>query len=171
MRLLPIACLAFALTAAPALAQDFAALEQAEAGVTEVWDAMPLGFRKVLLVTDAPAYGVYTQKPDSSFAAGELIMIYTEPVGFGYLTNADGTYQFGFNFDLTIKNAAGDVVLEQPDFATANFTSHAKNREFLVTVTLDLDGAPAGDYVLEYLARDIASEKTATFSVPVTIAQ
>ena len=55
----------------------------------------------------------------------------------------------------------------------ANFelVSQAQNREFLVSLTLSLNEAPAGDYVLEYLAHDIASDETATISMPFTIAE
>ena len=50
-------------------------------------------------------------------------------------------------------------------------TSHARNREFVLTFSLDLTGAPAGDYVLEYVVQDLASDETATISMPFSIVE
>lgn len=171
-RLLPVAFAALALIgAAPAGAQDLSALTTAEQQVAAAWDATPLTFRKTLFATSIDAFGVYEAKDGSSFAAGEPIVVYAEPVGYGYKTNADGTYTFGFDFDLKVKDADGDIVAGKDGFANFELVSKAQNREFLVSLTLSLNEAPAGNYTLEYLARDIASDETATIVMPFSIAE
>ncbi|HEY9013019.1 MAG TPA: hypothetical protein VIN06_18590 [Devosia sp.] len=172
MRLAPLAFAALAVFgAAPASAQTLDALVAAEQQVAAAWDALPLTFRKTLFATGIEAYGVYTPKDGSTFAPGEQIVVYAEPVGYGYRTNADGTFGFGFNFDLVVKTKDGEIVAGKDQFATFELTSNAQNREFLVSLTLTLNEAPAGDYVLEYLAHDIASDETATISMPFTISE
>lgn len=155
----------------PVLAQSIEAVDAAEAAVFAVWDKTPLAFRTALFVTDATSFGIYTPRPDSVFKQGEQLLVYAEPVGYGYKDNGDGTYGFGVNIDLAVKDKAGAVVAEQADFASAILASRARNREFIVSITLDLSGAPAGDYVLEYTARDIASEETGLISLPFTITE
>jgi hypothetical protein len=167
-----LAILVLTLCAAmPVAAQDMAALEAAEQALDTAWDATPLSFRKTLFVTEAPGFGVYTEKPAATFTPGEPIIVYAEPVGYAYKTNEDGSYNFGMNFDLTVKSKDGEIMGGQENFAKVDFASHAKNREFLVTLTLSLNDAPPGDYVLEYLARDANSAKTASISLPFTIAE
>lgn len=171
-RLLPLAFAALALFAAPpAVAQSLDALTAAEQQVATAWDATPLTFRKTLFATGIEAFGVYTAKDGSAFAPGEQIVVYAEPVGYGYKTNADGTFTFGFNFDLVVKTEAGEIVAGKDGFANFELVSNAQNREFLVSLTLTLNEAPAGNYVLEYLAHDIASDETATISMPFTISE
>lgn len=169
VRLLPVAFAAALLFALPAAAQDLTGLMQAEAQVAAAWEATPLSFRKTLFATRIEAFGVYEEKAGTVFAPDEPIIVYAEPVGYGYRANADGTFDFGFDFDLAVKNDVGEIVSGKEGFASTVLTSKVQNREFLVTLTLTLSGAPAGNYVLEYLARDVASGETATIGLPFTI--
>lgn len=155
----------------PVAAQDLAAIEAAEKAVEAAWEATPLSFRKVIYASEVIGFGAYIERPDNRFKAGEQIIIYAEPFGYGYQPNADGTFVLGVRVDLAIKTPAGEIVLEQKDFANLELTSHTKNREFLLTLTLDISGAPAGDYVLEYLVHDLASDETAPISMPFTIVE
>jgi hypothetical protein len=59
----------------------------------------------------------------------------------------------------------------QEDFADLSQKSHARNREFMVILTLNLTGAPPGDYLIEYKLRDVTGAKSATFSQPFKIAE
>ena len=92
-------------------------------------------------------------------------------MGYGYTTTPEGKNSFGFDFDLVVKTDDGEIVAGKDGFAKFELVSNAKNREFLVSLTLTLNEAPAGNYVLEYLAHDIASEETATISMPFTISE
>lgn len=160
-----------ALCAAPALAQTIEAVEAADAAVFAAWEKTPLTFRNVQFVTEATTFGIYTPRPDAPFKQGEQLLVYAEPLGYGWKDNSDGTYAFGVDIDLAVKDATGAVVAEQPGFASAILTSRARNREFIVSISLDLTGAPAGDYTLEYTAHDIASDETGLISLPFTIAE
>lgn len=145
-------------------------LDAAEAAVLEVWKEIPIGFRTAVVIDGAPGgFGIYKEKSPAVFKPGEPVVVYAEPVGYGWIENADGTFTFGFDVDLLVKTAAGQVVGGQDDFQRLALTSKARNREFMLTITLTLDGAPPGDYVVEYKTRDIASDKAGTISLPFTI--
>jgi hypothetical protein len=160
-----------ALAPLPAAAQDLAAIEAAEKALDAAWEATPLSFRKVLLASEVIGYGAYVERTDARFRVGNELLVYAEPVGYGYKANADGTNTLGYRADVRIKTAGGELVLEQNDAATVEVTSHARNREFYLTFSLNLTGAPAGEYVLEYVVQDIASDETATISMPFSIVE
>lgn len=168
-KLVPLLLFVAAL-ATPAAAEVPAPIAAAEAALAEAWNAAPLGFRKALLVSDAPAYGVYTERADNRLKAGEPAIVYLEPVGYGYAAAGDG-YRFGLRFDLAVRDASGRVLVEQPDLAAVELESRSQNREFPVRLTITLSEAVPGDYTLEFVARDIASDKTGTFSIPVSITE
>ncbi|MGL5008974.1 MAG: hypothetical protein ACRC6I_03775 [Paracoccaceae bacterium] len=154
-----------------AAAQDLEALSSAEAALEAVWQEMPITFRNVAVVNSVEGFGVYEERPDAVFKAGEPIVIYAEPLGYGWKDNGDGTYTFGFAVDLQLKTADGTVVAGQEDFLTLETTTRAKNKEFQLTLTLNADGVPPGEYTIEYTTRDIASEKSGTISVPIEVVE
>lgn len=157
---------------APATAQSLADIEKAEAAVVEAWNATPLALRTALFVTEAPqGFGLYNPRPEAVFKPGESIVVYAEPVGYGWTDNGNGTFGFGFTVDLAIKNKEGGVLASQENYQRAEFSSRSRNRELMLTFTLTLDGAPAGDYVVEYLIHDITGDKQGTISLPFTIAE
>ncbi len=160
-----------ALAPLPAAAQNLEAIEAAEQALEAAWEAAPLSFRKILYASDVVGYGAYTERTDTKFKVGDQLLIYAEPVGYGYKPNADGTNVLGYRADVRIETAEGELVLEQNDAAAAEITSHAKNREFFLTFSLNLTGAPAGDYVLEYVVHDVASDESATISLPFSIVE
>jgi hypothetical protein len=166
-----LAATLFALGTLPAFAQNIEAVDAADAAVWAVWDQTPLSFRNSQFVSEATTFGIYTPRADATFKQGEQLLVYAEPVGYGFKDNGDDTYDFGVDIDLSVKDATGAVVAEQAKFASATLTSRARNREFIVSISLDLTGAPVGDYVLEYTAHDIASAETGVISLPFTIAE
>jgi hypothetical protein len=166
------AMLALAASGGPAPAQDLAAIQKAEDAVIEAWSASPISFRRAIFVAASPGgFGIFNERPNAVFKPGEPLIVYAEPVGYAWKDNGDGTYTFGFEIDLLLKTAAGAVVGGQEKFQRLALTSHARNREFMLTLTLNLTGAPAGDYVVEYRARDIASDKSGLISLPFTVSQ
>jgi hypothetical protein len=153
-----------------AFAQDLQAIETAEAALVEVWNATPLQYRRAVFVSEPPrGFGVFAERADAIFRQGEPIVVYAEPVGYGWRDNGDGTYSFGLNVDLLLKTADGTTIVEQADFQRVELTSRVRNREFMLTLTLEIGGAPPGDYVVEYRTRDIASDKAGTISLPFSI--
>lgn len=156
---------------AGAAAQGLEKLEAAEEAVVAAWNETPLSFRKAVFVSAPPeGFGVYQERDDAVFAAGEPLVVYAEPVGYAWKDNGDGTYNFGFGVDLLLKTSKGEIVGGQENFQQLELTSRAKNREFMLTLTLNIDGAPAGDYVVEYRTRDLHSSKVGTISLPFAVA-
>jgi len=98
-------------------------------------------------------------------------IVYAEPVGFGWKTVEDDQFEFGFNVDLTVKTADGKLVGEQDNFAKLAMKSRYRNREFMLQLTLDLNNASPGDYLLDYKLHDLGTEKTTTVELPFTIEQ
>ena len=167
-----MAVLAFLAVPGMAAAQTLDDIELAEEAVIDAWRQTPLAFRTAVIV-DAPpqGFGVFHERAHNEFAPGEPIVIYSEPVGYAWRENPDGTYTFGFDVDLLLKKTDGEIVGGQENFQHLELTSRARNREFMLTLTLTVDGAPPGDYVVEYTTRDIASDKAAVISLPFSIVE
>jgi hypothetical protein len=166
----PLLLLAIFCLAAPANAQTLQEIDKRDAAVIEAWNATPLSIRKAVFVSQHPnGYGEYAERPNNAFKQGEKLVAYAEPVGYGWKDAGDGKYQFGFTVDFVIKSPDGKVLGGQENFADLTQTSYARNREFMVILNLSLSDAPPGDYVVEYKLHDIASNKTATFSLPFKI--
>lgn len=160
------------LNAGPVSAQSLDDIAKAESALDTVWAKTPLTVRQAFFVTEpASGFGVYSKRPDAKFKQGEQLLAYAEPVGYGWKNNADGTYAFGFDIDLAIQSADGNQIMKKPNFAHLALTSHAKNHEFMVSLTLDLTGADPGDYIAAYTLRDIASDKSTVITLPFTIVQ
>jgi hypothetical protein len=165
-----LACLLLAAAAPPIAGQTMAEIERAEAVLDAAWAALPIQTRTAVLVAAPPAgFGLYEPHPTGVFAPGEPIIVYAEPVGFGYSQPAPGLWQFGFDVDLLVKTADGQILGGQEGFERLALTSRTRNREFMLTLTLDLDGAPPGDYVVQYTLNDIASDKSGALVLPFTI--
>lgn len=61
------------------------ALDDAYAAYMDAWDAAPLSVRKAVFVDDAAlGYGLYVERESNAFDAGEPLVVYLEPVGYGY---------------------------------------------------------------------------------------
>ena len=154
--------------------QDFAsASSAADALYGMVWDATTdILFRNVVLVTEpAAGVGIYNPRANETYKLGEPIIIYAEPVGFGYGAPSDGLISIGFAVDLKVINAAGEVLGEIPNLTEVSLESRFKNREFLTNLTYNLDGITPGRYVLQTTLRDKNSGKSGTFDNTIEIVE
>jgi len=157
--------------AAMGQAQSLAEIDRLDEAVFKAWAATPLTIRKAVFVSEHPkGFGQYVERSGNVFKPGEKLVAYAEPVGFGWKDLGNSQYQFGFKVDFLIKSPDGKVLGGQQDFADLSETSHARNREFMVVLTMNISDAPPGDYVIEYKLRDVSSDKTATFNMPFKIA-
>lgn len=157
---------------ASAGAQSLAEIDRAEAALDEAWAASPIAFRTVAFTSAPPTgFGLFEPRADAVFSPGEPLVVYAEPVGYGYTPTSDGRWRFGFDVDLLIKTAGGKIIGGQEGFERLALASRARNREFMVTLTLELDGAPPGDYVLVYTLRDITGDKSGELTLPFSIAE
>lgn len=152
------------LTASSIHAQTIEELEAAEEATTAIWEELPLTQRSVTFVKAASTgYGLYEKRDDNVFRAGEAVITYLEPVGYGWKPLDNGKYSFGFVVDVALKTADGEVAFEQPAFLTNEQVSNEKNQEFSIDLTMTLNDAPVGTYTLAYTVHDITSEETSTF--------
>ena len=113
--------------------------------------------------------GDYHPRPSNAFAPGEKLITYVEPVGFDYKPVGPDTYQFGVTIDLELRTKGGKIIGGQTNFMNQNLTSHEKPKEFFLDITLNLDAAPADEYVVAYTLHDNASNRTTRIEQPFTI--
>jgi hypothetical protein len=171
LRTLPV-MLALVTAAGASRAQSLQEIDRRDAAVVEAWLKTPLMVRRAVFVAQHPdGFGEFVARDSNVFKPGEKLVAYVEPVGYAWKENGKDSFDFGFNVDFLIKSPDGKIITGQEDFAKLKQTSHARNREFMVTLTMSLDGAPAADYVLEYKLRDIASDKSTVVTLPFTISK
>jgi hypothetical protein len=146
------------------------ALASVEAAFNEVWDKAPLGFSEALFVTGKPAgFGVYEVRPSNVFRAGEDMLVYAEPFGYGYGREADN-FKIAFDADFELRTQKGLILHSQKDFAVLDMASRRRNKEFQIFITYDFEGLKPGDYVLVTTLRDRNSDKRGSFELPFSIA-
>ena len=94
----------------------------------------PLAFRKVVVVSSSNGQGVYEKRTDLTFKPDETMMIYVEPVGFGYRApGASST--IGFSADLAIENTTGQVLSEAKDLFSLSTLTAPNKRELGMTLS------------------------------------
>ena len=145
------------------------AIAALDAATDLLWEQTPLTFRRALWVAGPPTgFGAYNPRETNIYAAGDQMIIYAEPVGFGWSKTGD-IWQMNMAADLAIKSKAGEVLLTQQDFQKLSIGSRLRNREFMTTLTLTLTGIPPGEYIADTTLRDQVSGKTGTMSLPFVI--
>ncbi|WP_077961273.1 hypothetical protein [Ensifer adhaerens] len=133
---------------------------------------LPLAIGRAVFVTKAPAgYAMYDPREGSVFKEGESLISYIEPIGLTWKESATkGQLESHFTVDFDILNPKGDVLAGQKAFGDFTFTGHLRNQEIYSTLTIDVSGAPAGDYVLRFHFNDVNSGKSASVDQPFKIA-
>jgi hypothetical protein len=138
--------------------------------LAELWTRLPYTARHVMFVSRrAGLYGDYEQRPSSVFAPGEKLLTYLEPVGYSWKALAGGVFGLGVTTDFEILARDGKVLAGQRAFQKIDLTSHYRNREFFVNLTLTIDGIAPGDYVLAYTLHDNVGGRTTRVEQPFTI--
>jgi hypothetical protein len=148
--------------------QDIGVLQKA---VTDAMEKMPLTVRRAIFVTEkVQMIGAWSERPSGVFKSGEPLLTYVEPVGYTWKPRGE-QFDFGVSVDFILKSAAGKILGRQEKFSNATLSGHTKVQEFMLNLSLSLDGISPGQYVIEYKLHDLGSEKTATFAQPFTIAE
>jgi hypothetical protein len=146
------------------------AYEAARTALLAIWAELPLTVRNATLTTGpAVGYGNYTPHDGSSYKAGEQIHLYVEVLGYGWADNGDGTTSELLDADLNLLNAQGATVASQEKFLSANIKSRTKLLETYLTLDATLTSFDPGQYKLQYVLHDRASNKDTTFEVPITL--
>ena len=155
----------------PLAAQTLGDIEQRENALATAWESTPLTIRRAVFVSKrAELYGQFAQRPNTVFKPGEPLLTYVEPVGYNWKPGPDG-FAFGLTLDFVIKSRTGEILGGQEKFLNYAQTSRHKVRELMVNITLNLTGAPPGDYVVEWRMRDDNSPKTVAFEQAFSIAR
>lgn len=145
-------------------------LTAALAELDAAWQAAPLGFTKALFVkAPAEGYGAYEPRQGNVFAPGEAIVVYAEPVGYGYAHGDEG-YRFELTVDFEILTPSGQVLASQADFAKVGSASREKLREFQASLSFRFDGLQSGEYVLLARFRDTVGAKAGELRMPFSVA-
>jgi hypothetical protein len=171
LRLVLLAGGAFVLMVGSDLAngQSLDEVNKRDEAVRVAWEKTPFAIRQALFVTGKPGgFGMYTPRPDTPFKAGEQLVVYAEPVAFGWKGVEDDQYEFGFTVDFVLKTTDGKIIGGQDKFANLIFKSRVQNREIFLKLDLDLTGATPGDYLLDFRIHDAEANKTAMIELPFT---
>lgn len=128
----------------------------------------PLEFRVLTLVAAEPqGFGVYVPRDGNVYRAGETIMVYGEPFGFGYGQEGEVVK---IDFDVRLSVVAPDGKEEiAPRTGRLSLQSRHRNREFMLSFQYEPRGLAAGEHVLVAQFRDLASGKTTTQRLPFRI--
>jgi len=145
------------------------ALDAMRAATVSLWEAAPLTFRRALWIEEAPGgWGVYAPRSNATYASGDKMIAYAEPVGFSWRESGE-QWVIEWTADMVIKSKDGTELQRVNDFQQLNITSHERNQEVFASFTYTFTDIPTGDYVVDTVLRDKGSGKTATFSLPFVI--
>ena len=141
------------------------ALQALETARDVIWKQSPLSFRKTIFVAADPAgFGIYDIRENNEFKSGELLVIYSEPVGFSY--GRDGQiFITDMALDFEIRDASGASLAKQENFASWTLRSRVPNKEFMGKIDYNFTGLQPGNYDVITTVRDKNSEKANSFSM------
>lgn len=152
-------------------APDNITIEEAKDLYLSVWNQTEFNatFSTFVEPFSAAGYGVYEER-NNTFAPGETIVLYVEPVGFGHEqvidegdvnSNDSNTMLYSMNMtaDYGISTANGTELQLIEDEQVGNITSHRPNTEMFLTLTItsDVQPLPIGSYVITYSVNDEVS--------------
>ncbi|MGD9867326.1 MAG: hypothetical protein AB7U38_04910 [Hyphomicrobiales bacterium] len=134
-----------------------------------VWDKSPLTFTNAFTVQEkANGFGLYKRRADGPYQLKEPILIYAEPVGFGWRKEGE-LYNSDMVADFVLHNAEGKVLGGQKEFGNFKVSSHVRNTEYFINLRYNLTGLPAGKYVIVSTIRDLVAGKSGSFETPFEI--
>ena len=145
------------------------ALEKFRSAEEALWQAMPLAVQNVKQVDSAGGFGIYSERPNHIYKPGEKVVLYMEPVGYGYGSDGLGNSQIALSVDLTVLSESGEPLGTFEKIGSVQVASRSHNRELFFKLDLSLDGLPAGKYKCNFLMHDQNSTKTAPFSTDIEI--
>jgi hypothetical protein len=151
--------------------QYLEALTTLSAAQDKVWEKSPLLFRKTVFVAADPAgFGIYDLHDGSTFKRSESLILYAEPIGYGY--RKDGELNvIDLSLDFEVKAKDGRLIGSQKAFANPQLRSRVQNHEFFVKVVYDFSAVPAGEYEVKTTVNDKTSGKAGSFSMPFTLTE
>jgi hypothetical protein len=142
------------------------ALDEAQGAI---WEKAPLSFRRALWVAEKRSgYGVYNPRENDVFTPGVPMLVYAEPIGFGWNQSGE-IWRTDLVADVAIRTKEGKQLFAQDEFQKLQLASRVRNREFMVNFTYTLSGIMPGDYLLETTLRDQVTGKKGSFTLPFSV--
>lgn len=146
------------------------AFEAMRSGLAAFSQSLPLTVPRAVFITEVPkAYRAYTAKAEPVFVTGEKLITYVEVAGLKWQPAPDNQRQSHFTVDLELTDDEGKTLALQKEFGNFTFTGHSDAIEIYTHLTLDVDGAKPGSYVLRYTVNDVIAERSTPFELPFTL--
>lgn len=152
-------------------------LDSAKEQYMSVWNQTEFNatFSTFVEPLSAAGYGVY-QEHGSVFRPGETIVLYVEPVGFGYRQIPDGNgsslYLMNMTADYVIASSNGTELQAIEDVPVGSIVSHRTNTELFLELTLtQARPFPVGDYNIKYTITDEVSGKSFQLEKQIRVAE
>lgn len=167
-------------------ATDNMTIEEAKDLYLSVWNQTEFNatFSTFVEPFSAAGYGVYEER-NNTFAPGETIVLYVEPVGFGHEqvieegdvnNNNSNTMLYLMNmtadYGISATNGTELQLIEDVE-VLRNITSHRPNTEMFLTLTItpDVQPLPIGSYVITYSVNDEVSGESFQLKKDIIIAE
>ncbi len=152
-------------------------LDSAKEQYMSVWNQTEFNatFSTFVEPLSAAGYGVY-QEHGSVFRPGETIVLYVEPVGFGYKQIPDGNgsslYLMNMTADYVIASSNGTELQTIENVPVGSIVSHRANTELFLELTLtQARPFPVGDYNIKYTITDEVSGKSFQLEKQIRVAE
>ena len=134
-----------------------------------LWEKRPLGVSAALFVQKpAKGYGLYEPRESAEFSGNQPIVVYLQPVGYGYERSED-LFRNALTADFELRTPTGQVLAEQEAFSRLSLESRAPNREFQASFSFTFEGLEPGRYALLIRLRDQNGGQRSETSLPFTI--
>jgi hypothetical protein len=121
-------------------------------------------FDTFVIPNSVNGYGIYDEHRSNIFKPGEPIVLYVEPIGFTHKKLTDESGNALYNVKLipsVIISSKIDNKSASIDFPQFAFTSHRKNTEAELTITVTQNTPiPEGEYKILYTIKDAQSNKS-----------
>lgn len=135
------------------------ALAEADAAAAYVWEEMPFGLSKALLLSKpCKVYGAFEPRGSNILRDNDPLLVYLEPIGFKYRKLQDGFFEFGVAVDVLVLDEEGKIVLLKDGFRTETVRSRYRIREYFLNLNLPLFGLMPGQYHIALKVRDVVSK-------------
>jgi hypothetical protein len=114
-------------------------------------------------------FGDIEARANTTFGKSEKLYFYLEPKNLVFTRSDSGIYEPAFEVDLEIIAPDGQTIAKQPRFGAFRLPTRRPVQDIFMNLNVTLTGAPAGEYKIKFVVRDLNSKKTATAEQPVTI--
>lgn len=160
---------AFAAPSGEATDPSIEAINTARAAVTEALNKAPLGFRRILFVSAIPdGFAAYKPRDNTTFAAEEPLIVYTEPIGVVWKQDGD-EFSSKLVVDFEIRTPDGKVLAGQKGFGEFSLQAREPPLDYMSHIKLDVTGAAPGSYILGLTIHDANSGKSSSTDLPFEI--